>query len=88
MPRWSLFVIRLIEPERAELEAHCKEHRSPHRETVRANIVRSPWFSFQSLVIGYHKANASPILKLFLSRSDHLISHAANKVRSAANASG
>jgi LysR family transcriptional regulator, hca operon transcriptional activator len=27
------------------------------------------------LVIGYHKANTSPILKLFLSRVDDLIAH-------------
>jgi LysR family transcriptional regulator, hca operon transcriptional activator len=32
------------------------------------------------LVIGYKKANTSSILKLFLARSDELISHAANKL--------
>jgi LysR family hca operon transcriptional activator len=40
------------------------------------------------LVIGYNKANTSPILKLFLSRSDDLISRVANKVRTVANVSG
>ena len=40
------------------------------------------------LVIGYNKANASPILKLFLSRSDDLISRVANKVHRVANVSG
>ena len=33
------------------------------------------------LVIGYHKANASPILKLFLSRVDELIAGVAKKAR-------
>ncbi len=40
------------------------------------------------LVIGYNKANTSPILKLFLTRSDDLISRFANKLRTAANPSG
>ncbi len=40
------------------------------------------------LVIGYNKANRSPILKLFLSRSDDLISRVGNKVRLASGASG
>jgi LysR family hca operon transcriptional activator len=40
------------------------------------------------LVIGYNKANTSQILKLFLSRSDDLISRVANKMRIAANVSG
>jgi LysR family transcriptional regulator, hca operon transcriptional activator len=31
------------------------------------------------LVIGYHKANASPILKLFLSRIDELIARVSAK---------
>src|SRR5258707_320990 len=39
------------------------------------------------LVIGYHKANTSPILKLFLSKSDDLISRVSNKLRTAASAS-
>jgi LysR family hca operon transcriptional activator len=34
------------------------------------------------LVIGYHKANTSPILKLFLARSDDLIARVADKTRS------
>jgi LysR family transcriptional regulator, hca operon transcriptional activator len=38
------------------------------------------------LVIGYNKANTSPILKLFLSRTDGLISRVANKVRAGTNA--
>jgi LysR family hca operon transcriptional activator len=38
------------------------------------------------LVIGYKKANTSPILKLFLSKSDDLISRVSNKVRTAASA--
>jgi LysR family hca operon transcriptional activator len=38
------------------------------------------------LVIGYHKANTSPILKLFLSKSDDLISRVSNKLRTAASA--
>jgi LysR family transcriptional regulator, hca operon transcriptional activator len=33
------------------------------------------------LVIGYSKANTSPILKLFLSKSDELVSRVANKLR-------
>jgi LysR family hca operon transcriptional activator len=40
------------------------------------------------LVLGYSKANTSPILKLFLSRSDDLISRVANKVRVVADVSG
>ena len=40
------------------------------------------------LVLGYSKANTSPILKLFLSRSDDLISRVANKVRIVADVSG
>jgi len=40
------------------------------------------------LVIGYNKANMSPILKLFLRRSDDLISRVANKARTASGASG
>jgi LysR family transcriptional regulator, hca operon transcriptional activator len=40
------------------------------------------------LVIGYNKANTSPILKLFLSRSDDLISRVGNKARATANSSG
>jgi LysR family hca operon transcriptional activator len=39
------------------------------------------------LVIGYHRANTSPILKLFLSRSDDLIARVANKLRPVAKAS-
>jgi LysR family hca operon transcriptional activator len=39
------------------------------------------------LVIGYHRANTSPILKLFLSRSDELIARVANKLRPVAKAS-
>ncbi len=39
MPRRSPFVIRLAEPERAELEARCKEYTSPHRDVVRAKII-------------------------------------------------
>jgi LysR family hca operon transcriptional activator len=39
------------------------------------------------LVIGHHRANASPILKLFLSRSDELIARVANKLRPVAKAS-
>ncbi len=39
------------------------------------------------LVIGYKKANTSPILKLFLSKSDDLISRVSKKVRTAARAS-
>jgi LysR family hca operon transcriptional activator len=35
------------------------------------------------LVIGYHHANTSPILKLFLARSDDLIAHVAAKARAA-----
>ncbi len=35
------------------------------------------------LVIGYHKANRSPVLKLFLSRSDDLISRVSKKLRGA-----
>jgi LysR family hca operon transcriptional activator len=38
------------------------------------------------LVIGYNKANTSPILKLFLSKSDDLISRVANKLRTVPNA--
>jgi LysR family hca operon transcriptional activator len=38
------------------------------------------------LVIGYSKANTSPILKLFLSKSDDLISRVATKLRAAASA--
>jgi LysR family hca operon transcriptional activator len=38
------------------------------------------------LVIGYHRANTSPVLKLFLSRSDKLIARVAGKVRDAASA--
>lgn len=40
------------------------------------------------LVIGYSKANTSPILKMFLSKSDELISRVAKKVRTAANVPG
>ena len=40
------------------------------------------------LVIGYNKANKSPVLKLFLQRSDDLISRVADKERTAAGASG
>jgi LysR family hca operon transcriptional activator len=39
------------------------------------------------LVIGYSKANTSPILKLFLSKSDDLISRVANKLRTLPNVS-
>jgi LysR family transcriptional regulator, hca operon transcriptional activator len=39
------------------------------------------------LVIGYSKANTSPILKLFLSRSDDLISRVGNRARATANSS-
>lgn len=39
------------------------------------------------LVIGYSKANTSPILTLFLSKSDDLISRVSKKVRAAATAS-
>jgi LysR family transcriptional regulator, hca operon transcriptional activator len=35
------------------------------------------------LVIGYHKANTSPILKLFLSRSDELVGRVSKKLRAA-----
>jgi LysR family hca operon transcriptional activator len=38
------------------------------------------------LVIGHHKANTSPILKLFLARSDDLIARVANKARTDAKA--
>jgi LysR family hca operon transcriptional activator len=38
------------------------------------------------LVIGYNKANTSPILKLFLLKSDDLIARVSNKVRTAARA--
>ena len=38
------------------------------------------------LVIGYHKGNASPVLRLFLQQSDALIARVANKMRSAPNA--
>jgi LysR family transcriptional regulator, hca operon transcriptional activator len=40
------------------------------------------------LVIGYSKANTSPILKLFLSKSDDLISRVANRLRTVANELG
>ncbi|HET7033970.1 MAG TPA: LysR family transcriptional regulator [Casimicrobiaceae bacterium] len=40
------------------------------------------------LVIGYNKANTSPTLKLFLSRSDDLISRVAKRLRAGANVSG
>lgn len=40
------------------------------------------------LVIGYSKANTSPILKLFLSRTNGLISRVANQARAAPDASG
>jgi LysR family hca operon transcriptional activator len=40
------------------------------------------------LVIGYSKANTSPILKMFLSKSDDLISQVAKKARTAASVSG
>jgi LysR family hca operon transcriptional activator len=33
------------------------------------------------LVVGYHRANTSPILKLFLSRIDELIARVASKSR-------
>ncbi len=39
------------------------------------------------LVIGYSNANTSPILKMFLSKSDELISRGAKKVRTAASVS-
>lgn len=39
MPRRSPFVIRLSEPERAELEARCKEYTSAYRDVVRAKVV-------------------------------------------------
>lgn len=39
------------------------------------------------LVIGYNRTNTSPILKLFLSKSDDLISRVLSKVRTAASAS-
>jgi LysR family hca operon transcriptional activator len=39
------------------------------------------------LVIGYSKANTSPILKLFLSKSEDLISRVAGKMRPVAKAS-
>jgi LysR family hca operon transcriptional activator len=39
------------------------------------------------LVIGYRKANTSPILELFLSKSDDLISRVATKLRSVSNVS-
>jgi LysR family transcriptional regulator, hca operon transcriptional activator len=38
------------------------------------------------LVIGYHKVNTSPVLRLFLARSDALIARVANKVHPAPNA--
>ena len=38
------------------------------------------------LVIGYNTANTSPILKLFLSKSDQVISRVSSKLRSAASA--
>lgn len=40
------------------------------------------------LVIGYSKANTSPILKLFLSKADDLIARVAKKARTAAKVSG
>jgi LysR family hca operon transcriptional activator len=40
------------------------------------------------LVIGYNKANTSPILKLFLSKTDELISRVANKARAAPDTVG
>jgi LysR family transcriptional regulator, hca operon transcriptional activator len=40
------------------------------------------------LVIGYNKANTSPILKLFLSKTDELISRVANKARAAPDTLG
>ena len=40
------------------------------------------------LVIGYQKANTSPHLKLFLSRSDELIARVAEKPRAVAPALG
>jgi hypothetical protein len=39
MPRRSPFVIQLIDDQRAELEARCKEYTSPYRDVVRAKIV-------------------------------------------------
>jgi LysR family hca operon transcriptional activator len=33
------------------------------------------------LVLGYHKANNSPLLRTFLSRVDDMISHVAKKLR-------
>jgi hypothetical protein len=39
MPRRCPFMIRLTEPERAELEARCKEYTSPHRDVMRAKVV-------------------------------------------------
>jgi LysR family hca operon transcriptional activator len=36
------------------------------------------------LVIGYHKANTSPILKLFLSRSDDLVARVSKRLRAVA----
>jgi LysR family hca operon transcriptional activator len=38
------------------------------------------------LVIGYHKVNASPVLRLFLERSDALIARVANKAHTASKA--
>ena len=39
------------------------------------------------LVAGYHRANASPVLKLFLSRLDELVERVAKKAQAAASAS-
>ena len=39
MPRRSLFVIRLAEQERDELEARCEEYVSPYRDVMRAKVV-------------------------------------------------
>jgi LysR family hca operon transcriptional activator len=38
------------------------------------------------LVIGYHKANTSPVLRMFLSRTDELIARVAHKARAGASA--
>jgi LysR family transcriptional regulator, hca operon transcriptional activator len=40
------------------------------------------------LVIGYSNANTSPILKMFLSKSDELISRFAEKARTAVRVPG
>ena len=41
-----------------------------------------------ALVIGYHKGNGSPVLKMFLERSEGLMARVANRLRSNANSGG